>query len=267
MQPPSDVYPNFSVVHIQNPNRWYAIPIVGFLAKVIVCIPQYIMLMVLTIVWGVVVMIINPFVVLFSGKYWDVAYKLTVGVLNMSMKIYLYFFGLTDKYPGFDLKVNSDFTLEIPMPQNPNRLFAIPLLGGFIRLILLIPFYLYVGIIEYASFLGAVGSSFVVLLVGRYPESMYELTRDWLRLTLASGAYLAGLYDSYPSFWISMTHKNIKIALIALVAIYTIFNYMIYFGAIIGGVMSGSYRKPGVQKENPYKLQDFQDKSNYSPKT
>ncbi|OGH18198.1 MAG: hypothetical protein A3F31_00405 [Candidatus Levybacteria bacterium RIFCSPHIGHO2_12_FULL_38_12] len=232
MKLPSDLYPSFSVVYIQNPNRIYAIPILGFLIKFFICIPQYIMLFFLGIALLIVVFIINPFVVLFSGKYWNTAYSLVVGVQVMSMKISLYFFGLTNTYPGFDLSTNGDFTLDIPKPETPNRLFAVPLFGGFARLILLIPFYFYMTIIEYVTFIGVAGSSFVVLFSGKYPESMYELIRDWHRLNLASSLYFVGIYDSYPSFWISMNHKNIKIALIALVALYTIFYQIFTLGAM-----------------------------------
>lgn len=266
MEQPSDVYPSFSVVHIQNPSRLYAVPLFGGFIKIVICIPQYIVLMLLGIAMMIVGIIINPFVVLFTGKYWDVAYKLVCAVQTFSMKLMLFFFGLTNQYPGFSFEANTDFTLEIPMPQNPNKLFAIPIFGGLARAILMIPFSIYAYIVSYAAMLGAVGSSFVVLFTGKYPESMYELVRDSQRLTLANGLYTMGIYDSYPSFWISLNHKNIKIALIALVAIYTVFYYIMYFGTIMGGVMSGSFNQPSTYRnQGNYNNMPQIPRKSYSP--
>lgn len=266
MKQGSDVYPQFSVVHIQNPSRLYAVPLLGGLMKLVICIPQYIILMFLGIAFLIVGFIVNPFVVLFTGKYWDVAYKLVCAMQTFSMKVTLYFFGLTNEYPGFSFEKGPDFTLEIPFPEKPNKLFAIPVFGGLARAILMIPFNMYAMIIQYAAMLGAVGSSFVVLFTGKYPESMYELVRDSQRLSLASGLYTIGIYDAYPSFWISLTHKNIKIALIALVAIYTIFYYIMYFGTIIGGVMSGSFNQsPTYRNQGNYNNLPQMPRKSYSP--
>lgn len=226
MAMPSDIYPVFTVKHIQNPSRLYAVPLLGALVKLVICIPQYFMLLYIGIAWFVVTLLINPFVVLFTGNYWSASYSISLSLLRLNAKIALFFFGLTDKYPGFNFQGNSDFELDIPLPEKPNRLFAVPLFGGFVRYILLFPYLLYQMVIEYAVIFGTVfGASFVVLFTGKYPESVYELTRDYIRLMLATSAYYSGLKDSYPSFWISMNHKNIKIALIALAVIFNIYYY------------------------------------------
>lgn len=240
MAMPSDAYPHFAVTHIQNPSRLYAVPLLGILVKLIMCIPQYIMLFFVVLAWSIATFLVNPFVVLLTGKYWRVAHSLSLAYFRLVVKVSLFFTGLTNKYPGFDFNGNSDFELEIPLPQNPNRLFAAPVIGGVVRYVLLIPYLLYMGVVEMAACLGVVfGASFVVLFTGKYPESIYELTRDYFRLMLAGTSYFAGLRDEYPSFWISMSHKNVKIALIALSALYMLFYYGFYFVAMIAGIMTG----------------------------
>lgn len=230
MAMPPNIYPVFTVKHIQNPNRLYAIPLLGGLFKLVILIPQYIMIFFVVIAFLLVTIFINPFVVLFTGKYWSIAHSLTVSYASLLTKIMLYLFGLTDKYPGFNFRANEDFTLDIPCPQTPNRLFAVPFFGGLARYVLLIPFIIFMTVLEFASGIAMVGSSFVVLFTGKYPESAYELSRDYVRTIISYLMYFFGLSDSYPSFWISMNHKNIKIALIALGAIFYISYQLMSIG-------------------------------------
>lgn len=218
------MYPELKVSHIQNPNRLYAVPLLGFLVKIIMLIPVGIWLLLLSIASFFVVVLVNPFFVLFTGKYWDSAYKLALGVMRLTARTTLFFAGLTDKYPGFSLENEGDISVNIPMPQNPNKLFAIPLLGGVIRIVLMIPYFIWENILSNAAALGMIGSSVPVLFMGKYPESTYELYRDHTRVLLGVSTYMSGLSDTYPSFWISMNHKGIKIVLLVLGALMAISN-------------------------------------------
>lgn len=218
------MYPELKVSHIQNPNRLYAVPLLGFLVKILMLIPVGIWLIILSFVSFFVVVLVNPFFVLFTGKYWDLAYKLTLGVMRLTARSSMFFGGLTDTYPGFSLENEGDVSVNTPIPQNPNKLFAIPLLGGVIRIVLLIPYLIWNNVLTNASFLGMIGSSIPVLFMGKYPESTYELYRDSARVSLGASTYMSGLSDTYPSFWISMNHKGIKIVLLVLGALMTITN-------------------------------------------
>lgn len=212
--PPTNLYPTLSVSHIQNPNRFFAFPVIGILVKLIMIIPVGFELLILYIA-NIFVTFANSFMVLFNGVYWDTAYNLNLGIMRLMTKTYLFIYGLTDKYPGFDLTIQDPLiTLDMKKPETPNRLFAIPLLGGLARVILLIPYLIYQSVLNYAVGLGVIISSFPVLFTGRYPETTYEFTKDYMRIVLASTAYMTGFSDSYPSFWISMNHKTAKVLLI-----------------------------------------------------
>ncbi|GEM_PF-1407869 len=214
-----DMYPVIAISRNQNPNKLYAIPIVGFLVKVIILIPLFIELFFLGL-FCITLSIVNSFNVLFNGTYMDFAYRYLAGILRLNAKLHFFMFGLTDKYPGFDFDIHDSFTMEIQKPKNPSRFFAIPVLGGLARIMLLIPYLIYSRVLQYAAWFGAIGASVPVLLQGKYPESSHELARDYVRVNLASAMYVVGLSDRYPSFWISMNHKNIKIALIVLAVLY-----------------------------------------------
>lgn len=240
-----NLYPIITVNRIEDPSRFYAFPLLGFLVKIIMLIPIFIELIFLGIAVFVLVVLINPFVVLFTGKYWDTAYTLLLGVLRLGLKVSYFLFGLTNTYPGFGFAINDSFKLDMPKPTNPNRFFAIPLLGGIARIVLLIPYMMYEGVIRNAAYAGIVGASFPVLFKGYYPESSFELARDGVRLNLTQGVYMAGLSDKYPSFWISMNHKTIKIILIIL-------GVLMFLGNIGNSAMT-------PKSSSPYQNETFQD--------
>lgn len=208
------IYPQIQISLIENPSRFFAFPILGGIIKLVILIPVFLFAMILSLVMWLVVFVMNPFVVLFTGQYSQAAYDLNLNIMRYVAKITYYCFGLTNKYPGFNFSTEGQFTLEMPKPEHPSRLFAVPILGLLIRYLLMIPFMIYIYVIQMAAMIGAVIASFVIVVKGKYPESLYEMARDFVRLYMTSLAYMTGLSEKYPSFWISMNHKNVKIALI-----------------------------------------------------
>ena len=207
------IYPELSISKIKTPNRYWAIPVLGGVAKIIILIPVFVEIVALFI-YIFLLQIINSFYVLFGRKYWQFCFDTTCGALILMTKTTFFFEGLTDKYPGFNLKLNGDFDLKFTYPQTPRVFYAIPVIGGLARGILLIPFAIYSQIISNGAKVGVVGSSVPVLLNGKYPDSTFELARDSQRLSLSAMAYFAGISDQYPSFKISMNNQTIKIFLI-----------------------------------------------------
>ncbi len=218
-------YPKLEVKHIHNPNRFYAVPVLGIFVKMVMLIPVWFWVLVLMLT-VFVLNLINSFVVLFTGKYWQPSYKYSLGVMRYTTKVTLFFQGLTNRYPGFSLANDDDLiSIDMPMPESPSRAWAIPVLSGIAKAIILTPYAIYSSVISNAAGLGVFGSFVPVLFKGRYPESTYELARDSMRLSLSSSAYWFGLSDSYPSFRISMNHKTIKIVLIVLGVIAMLWNF------------------------------------------
>lgn len=219
-----EVYPDLKIPYPQNPNRMWAFPIFGGLTKALILLPVFIWIMVLAM-YDFFIILINALMVLFSGKYWGYCYNLNLGIMRLITKTILFFAGLTDRYPNFDFQT-PDFTLNIPMPQASNRLFAIPVLGLMARIILLIPFGIFTAVIGNASRIGIVISSIPVFFSGKYPKTTYELTVDATRLSLAQASYFLGIKDNYPSFKVNFDKNNkFKIALIIIGVILTLIQY------------------------------------------
>lgn len=211
-------YPELFIPKSTQPNKFYAIPLIGLLVKFIMLIPVLILAWAMSVAAGIMAMLFNPFVLLFTGEYSGAAYSIISSLFIYNTKLFFFLSGLTDQYPGFNFNPTG-FSLTIPQPQNPNRLWAFPVLGFFVRAILMIPFFIFVGVLKYAALLGVLANFIPVLFTGKYQESFYELVLDYQRVTLAQGIFIFGLSDNYPSFKISWNHKNTKVALMILGAV------------------------------------------------
>jgi hypothetical protein len=255
-----NLYPHLTVKVNQHPNRFYAFPLLGIIVKIIMLIPVFIEAFFLGIAF-LFFLIANPFVVLFTAKYWDAAFDFFLGMMRFYTKIYLFMLGLSDEYPGFNLKENSRFELTITKPTTPNRWLAFPLFGFVIRVILLIPYQIYSQVLRNGSFIAMVISWFTVLFTDKIPESLYEFEKDSLRVALANTSYIIGLSDKYPSFTISMNHQTVKILLIIAGAICFATN-----------AAADMKEKPGQRMHRDdyqyeYNSQDHNGNDNYYKKT
>ncbi len=221
----SDFYPEINIPQPKTPDKLWAIPVLGILLKIILLIPVFIEIAVLSWITMILSMV-NSFVVLFTGEYMPTSYNLNMGLFRLVSKMTFYLLGVTDKYPGFNLEINEGWKVEMGMIKNPNRLFAIPVFGGMVRIVTIIPFAIFAGVIRSAASIGMLGSWVPVLSSGKYPESIYELGLDATRTNIASYAWLLGMSDKYPSFNISWNHKNTKIALIIVAVIFTIVGWV-----------------------------------------
>ena len=192
-------YPGFTIEHIQNPSRLWALPVIGGAIKFIIVFPVALWLVILQFAASILT-IINSFVVLFTGKYWEPAYGLAVGSIRLSTKLNCFAVGLADAYPGFSLDAGDYMKLELPMPSQPSRFFAVPLIGGFVRTLLLIPFFIFLYVIGIVVLVVYWIAWVPVLFVGQYPERLFDFMVYALRLQLRLSTYTYGLTDRYPKF-------------------------------------------------------------------
>lgn len=240
-KPTKNYYPNIKIPQNTNPSRFYAIPLLGFLVKIVILIPVFIEALFLGIAFFII-WNINSLVILFTGKYWDPAYTFFLGLMQFSTKLYLYILGIIDQYPGFSLESDKLFELNVEKPTHPNRIFAIPIIGFIARYIMLIPYYIYSQVMRNGSWVAMVISWFPILVYGKFPESSYEFETDTIRVSYASFCYLTGLKDNYPSFSISMNHQTIKILLI-----------------IAGALLTANSFKNNLQQRNTYNQTTYQN--------
>jgi hypothetical protein len=198
MQPVSGSYP--IVLSKGRPlavNRFWAIPIVGILVKAIILIPHFIVLYVLGIVVGLAHLVIWAFV-LFTGQYPEWAFNLNAGVLRWWARLLLYLYGLSDDYPAFSMEAPGD--IAIPRPESSSRFWAIPIVGIFVKYIILIPHFIVLYVLGIVVGICQLVIWIPVLFTGEYPQWAFQLVSGYTLWTIRVYAYLLGLIDAYPPF-------------------------------------------------------------------
>jgi len=197
-------YPiDFQADYPESPGKLYAIPIVGWLIRVVLLIPHLIAVQVLSYA----VAFIQLFAwapVLFTGKFQPGLYSFEAGVLRWSGRIYAYLFGLTDQYPPFALGSDDDDGYPVRVlferPEESNRLWAIPIAGYVVKLIILIPHLIAVSVLGLVTVLMQLVAWIPVLFTGQYPGWAYSFTTGYLRWSMRTSGYFLGLTDQYPPF-------------------------------------------------------------------
>lgn len=195
-----------------KPSKFYAIPLVGALIKIFLLSP----ILVIYLLYSCLVFfiaVINSLIIFITGKFWSFAYIIFSNFLHFQAELYFYFSGITNQYPLFH-KDKSSVELSYQYPSRPSRLFAIPVLGFFVRFVLVLPHMLYTSIILYGTTVIYFIAWVPILLTNSYPDRFYELWRDGTRLALNDIMYLIGMTDIYPSYSVSLNYPFTKIACI-----------------------------------------------------
>lgn len=187
----------FSVDYLENPNRLWAFPVLGGAVKLIVVVPISLWLMFVAIA-AMTLSVINGFFVLFTGRYWSPAHALALGSMRLSAKANCFFLGLSDTHPGFSLNSSPEVRLEIALPKKPNRFLALPLVGGLVRLAILVPIFIFLFVLGLLVMVVYWFTWIPVLLIGKYPEGLFSLMVFVQRFQLKLSAFTFGLSDRYP---------------------------------------------------------------------
>lgn len=184
-------------------NRVWAIPFVGWFVKSLMLIPHYLGLAAV----GVAVSFLQLVLwipVLTSGQYPEWGYSLVTGTIRWSVRVMAYQFGLTDQYPPFGPGNEGEVVYPVRVTFQPqsryNRGFAIPVVGYFIKYVLLIPHSILIAVLGFVVGLLQLVLWVPVLFTGQYPSWGYDLCGGYIRWTTRSYAYLLGLTDQYPPF-------------------------------------------------------------------
>jgi hypothetical protein len=177
--------------------RFWAVPLIGFLIKGLILIPHLMVIYILGLALGIAELFIwIP--VLFTGRYPDWAYALVAGYLRWTTRIALYFYGLTDAYPAFSFDSPGDMFIE--RPESSSRFFAILIIGGIVRYVLLIPHFIIVYGLSIAAGACQQAIWIPVLFGGQYPSWAFTLVGGTITWGTRVYAYFFGLTDRYPPF-------------------------------------------------------------------
>src|SRR5713101_4142014 len=160
--------------------------------RVILAIPHFLFLWVLSIVSQIVI-IISWFIAIFLGRIPEGMHSFITRVVRYVTRVYAYELLLTDRYPPFDLS-SEDYPVSVDVPQSRLSRLAV-----FFRIVLQIPASLLLLLVSAGLQIASFFIWLIVLIVGSMPRSLFEAVAATLRFQTRYYAYMALLTPAYPS--------------------------------------------------------------------
>ena len=162
--------------------------------KWLLVIPHLIILGVLGFVQYVIT-IFAFFTVLFTKKYPEGLFKISVGVMRWNQNANAYMLLMRDEYPPFSWDAGEyPVSYDVEYPEELSRWLI------FVKWILAIPHIIVLAFLFTGVFLALFGAWFAILFTKRYPESLFNYMVGVLRWQLRVNAYTNLLRDEYPPF-------------------------------------------------------------------
>ncbi|MGL4174474.1 MAG: DUF4389 domain-containing protein [Dermatophilaceae bacterium] len=190
-----------------------------WLLKWALAIPHWVVLAVLWLAFAVL-SVVAWVGILVTGRYPRAVFEFNVGVLRWTWRVTYYTYGAlaTDRYPPFSLDRRPDYpaSFDVDYPEHLSRGLALVKTW-----LLALPHYLVVGLFVGGSWYaldqgagvprgpawtgGLIGilalvAGVVLLVTGRYPQSVFDLLLGLNRWVLRVAAYAGLMTDVYPPF-------------------------------------------------------------------
>jgi hypothetical protein len=185
-------------------NRLWGIPIVNVFVREILAIPHFVVAIILAI--GVAIWFVVGWIwILIFGNVPGFAVPLLTEFLRRAAKItgYVQFMmpgGYPPLEPGSGPPISVDVNL---MDLSINRLWGIPLIGFFVRYVVLIPHLIVLAILGVVAAVLVVVTWIVILVTGQYPEWAASYFGKYSGYTYRVMAYFLFLPVPYPPFTFS----------------------------------------------------------------
>jgi hypothetical protein len=141
-----------------------------------------------------IVILIAWFAALFTGSVPEGMHNFVAGFLRYYVRVAAYGTILADPFPPFGAGGSYPVDLEIDPPVAQNRLTV------FFRIILAIPVWLVMSILQYLLELLAIGNWILGLIMGKVPNGMQNLGMFCLRFMARTQAYIFLVNPRYPAF-------------------------------------------------------------------
>lgn len=112
--------------------------------------------------------------------------------------------GYTDAYPPFEIDAEYPVAVRMSKPDSPSRGWA---WAGvfFLKFVVLIPHFVALAFVLFASFLAVWFGYWAVLFTGKLPIGIQDFAAGAMQWTQRVYAFLAGISDDYPKFSLQIT--------------------------------------------------------------
>ena len=142
-----------------------------------------------------VITIFAFFTVLFTKKYPEGLFKISVGVMRWNQNANAYMLLLRDEYPPFSWEPDEyPVTVEIEYPDELSRW------APLYKWLLAIPNMIVFLIVAWVAYIVVFIAWFAILFTGKFPRGMFEFVEGTQRWSLRLNAYIYLMRDEYPPF-------------------------------------------------------------------
>ena len=141
-----------------------------------------------------VVSMIAWFAIVFTGAHPDGLWKLSAFYLRWRVRALAYAMLLRDEYPPFG---DEDYTAALVLPAQPESRDRVKV---FFRILLALPHLVILGLLAVVWACTTAAAWVMILLTGRYPETLYGFAIGVFAWNVRVEAYVLLLLDDYPPF-------------------------------------------------------------------
>jgi hypothetical protein len=181
-------------------NRFWGIPVIGVLIRLMLLIPHLLLLVLVGIV-AALLMLVTWIPVLLLGRFPGWGYRWIGGLMSWALRVQAYLLLLTPTYPPFSLSGEEHpVTVRFDEGVRINRLWGIPFLGIWVRGLILIPHFVVLWFLAIVANFLAAFAWVPVLIQGRQADVVYTVVGGYNRWYLRVMAYLLLMVDRYPPF-------------------------------------------------------------------
>ena len=206
MPPPSGGYPvQVTFDESQQLNRLWGIPLLGWMARIILLIPHFVVLWFLQV--GVALSVLVSWIpVLLTGRQADILVSFYVNTYRYTARVTGWAFFLAAPYPPIvpgdgEYPINLEY--EGGDARTINRLWGIPFFGIWVRSLAVIPHAILLFILYFPLALVSLVIWIPILINGRMPSLGYTLYGGFIRLTTRVYMWVLLMPTPYPPLGIS----------------------------------------------------------------
>ena len=169
--------------------------------RIILAIPQLLVLYALNIALEVMGLI-GWFAALFTKRLPDGVHEFIANIVVYQLRVYAYVSLLTDRYPPFAFS-DTDYDVQYKTSQETLNRLAV-----FFRIVLAIPAFLLLGLVVLGYAVVLVVTWFIVLIIGRMPEPLFDASAGVLRYSARVTSYFWLVSPAYPAGLFNDTHET-----------------------------------------------------------
>jgi len=202
---PAGGYPiGLTVTDEREINRLWGIPFIGIAVRAFLAIPHFVVLILLGIgmyIW----FLLGWIAILVTGQVPGIAVALIREYMQRSYRVFGYVgFLMPGGYPHLEPGPGDPLSVSVDLQDlSINRLWGIPFVGIFVRVILAIPHIVVLGILGIVTYILVLIVWIPILITGRYPGAIANFFGSFCRYAARVAAYIMLLPVPYPPFSLS----------------------------------------------------------------